>query len=268
MGGAADWPPTVSPRSALLSSAAWTSWLLRLTLLLRVLVPLRLHDGVGVSGHAHPLRAADRVAAEPGARVLLDRDGAAHAAVRALLPPGTRGDARAGVALAVYVVLWIATDRLARMLGPSAQRVATCSRWPPRTWSASVLFAAVYATAGARLMPQAAFLACLLVIFGLVTDAVGPRREPAPDARSSPAARPRRGGARRSSSSCVPTFVLMPVFWLDTQLPPEADFTRYLAPLMTLVLISLALVVVVNVVGAIVAVGRAAFSRWQSRRPS
>jgi uncharacterized protein YggT (Ycf19 family) len=39
--------------------------------------------------------------------------------IRVFLPPGT-GDARVRmIALAVYLVLWIATDRLARMIGPS-----------------------------------------------------------------------------------------------------------------------------------------------------
>ena len=54
----------------------------------------------------------------------------------------------------------------------------------------------------------------------------------------------------------VPTLVLMPAFWLDSRLPPEVGFTRYLAPLMTLTLISLGLVVLVNLVGGVVAAGR------------
>jgi hypothetical protein len=48
----------------------------------------------------------------------------------------------------------------------------------------------------------------------------------------------------------APIVALMPAFWLDRQLPAEAEFTRNLAPLMTLVLVSLVLVVVANVLGA------------------
>ena len=39
--------------------------------------------------------------------------------VRAVLPPETAETRVRAVALAVYLVLWIVTDRLARMLGPS-----------------------------------------------------------------------------------------------------------------------------------------------------
>ena len=41
----------------------------------------------------------------------------------------------------------------------------------------------------------------------------------------------------------TPLAVLMPLFWLDTQLPAEAGLHRLLAPIMTLVLIALVLVV-------------------------
>lgn len=121
----------------------------------------------------------------------------------------------------------------------------------------AVLFAALYATAGARLMSQGAFVACLVIIFVLVT-ALWVRVE----------ARHRElGFVRRIGRVAfglvvvlfgVPIVVLMPVFWLDTLLPPDARFTRHLGPLMTLVLIALALIVVVNAVGAIIALARAA----------
>jgi hypothetical protein len=119
----------------------------------------------------------------------------------------------------------------------------------------AVLFAAVYATAGARLMSQGAFLACLFVIFVLVTT-LWVRVE----ARHRELGVVRRVGRVAAGLLVVflviPGLVLMPAFWLDTLLPPDADFTRFLGPLMTLVLISLALIVVVNVVGALVAVAR------------
>jgi hypothetical protein len=46
---------------------------------------------------------------------------------------------------------------------------------------------------------------------------------------------------------CVPMVVLMPLFWLDSQLPVDAGVTPLLAPAMTITLISLALIVLVNV---------------------
>jgi hypothetical protein len=121
----------------------------------------------------------------------------------------------------------------------------------------AVLFAAVYATAGVHLMSQGAFVACLFLIFALVT-ALWVRVE----ARHRDLGFVRRVGRVAAGLVIVvfgvPGAVLMPAFWLDTMLPPDAGFTRYLGPIMTLVLIALALVIVVNVVGALVAVARAA----------
>jgi hypothetical protein len=123
-----------------------------------------------------------------------------------------------------------------------------------------VLFAAVYATAGARLMSQMAFLVCLLVIFALVTT-LWVRVE----ARHRTLEPLRRVGRVAAGLLIVvvvvPGLVLMPAFWLDSLLPPETGFTRYLAPLMTLVLISLVLMVLVNVAGALVAAGRGVVGR-------
>ena len=118
-----------------------------------------------------------------------------------------------------------------------------------------ILFAALYATAGARLMSQGAFLACLALMFALVT-ALWVRVE-----LRHRALEPLRRFGRVAAGLVlvvlgVPTLVLMPVFWLDSHLPSEAGFTRYLAPLMTLVLVSLGLVALVNVAGGLVVAGR------------
>ena len=119
----------------------------------------------------------------------------------------------------------------------------------------AVLFAVVYAAAGARLMSQGAFIACLLVIFTLVTT-LWVRIE----ARHRPLGLVRRLGRIAAgfvmTALVVPTLVLGPAFWVDTQLPPDAGFTPFLAPLMTLVLIALALTALVTVVGSIIAAGR------------
>jgi hypothetical protein len=118
-----------------------------------------------------------------------------------------------------------------------------------------VLFGVLYATAGARLMSQAAFLLCLAVVFTLST-LLWVRVE----ARHRELEVLRRVGRIAAALVlvvvAVPTLVLMPAFWLDSNLPSEAAFTRYLAPLMTLTLVSLILVVLVNVAGAAVAIVR------------
>ena len=115
-----------------------------------------------------------------------------------------------------------------------------------------VLFAALYATAGARLMPQVAFVACLLVIFVLVTT-LWVRVE----ARHRALEPLRRIGRAAAALVLVmvatPIAILMPAFWLHSQLPADADFTRHLGPIMVLVLVSLALVVLANLVGSVIA---------------
>lgn len=125
---------------------------------------------------------------------------------------------------------------------------------------AVVLFGALYATAGAGLMPQAAFLACLVVLLVLVTTLWV--RVEARHRALEPIRRIGRGAAGLVLVVfCAPVAVLMPVFWLDTYLPPEAGFTHYLGGLMTLMLIALALTVAVNVIGALVALARGAVAR-------
>jgi hypothetical protein len=124
----------------------------------------------------------------------------------------------------------------------------------------AVLFGAAYATAGARLMSQGAFLACLAVIFVLVT-ALWIRVE----ARHRELGFVRRFGRVAAGlvivMLVVPMLVLVPAFWLDSQLPAEAGFTRFLGPLMTIVLIALVLVLVANAVGGIFVLVRAAVTR-------
>jgi hypothetical protein len=120
-----------------------------------------------------------------------------------------------------------------------------------------VLFAAVYMTAGVRLLSQGAFLVCLVCIFVLVTT-LWVRVE----ARHRDLGALRRIGRAAAGFAAVvllmPALVLMPAFWLETLLPPDAGLTAFLGPLMTIVLISLALVFVVNVVGALVTLARSA----------
>jgi hypothetical protein len=124
-----------------------------------------------------------------------------------------------------------------------------------------VLFGTLYAVAGARVLSQVGFLVCLVVLFVLVTS-LWVRVE-----RRHAALGPLRRLGRVIAGLvivvvAIPVVVLLPAFWLDRELPPDAEFTRLLGPMMTVVLISLALMVLVNAVGTLVAIGRA------MRRPS
>ena len=116
---------------------------------------------------------------------------------------------------------------------------------------AVVLFAAVYAAGGARYLSQGGFVACLLLIFALVT-VLWVRTE----SRHVPLGLARRVGRATVGLAVVlvgvPVTVLMPLFWLETVLPPEAEFARVLAPTMALTLIALGLVALMNLVGAAV----------------
>lgn len=128
-----------------------------------------------------------------------------------------------------------------------------------------VLFGALYAAAGAGRLSQAGFLACLGVLFALVTGlwvrAEGRHR------KLEPVRRLGRGVIGLAAVVVgTPAVVLMPLFWLDTQLPAEAGLNPLLAPIMTLVLISLVLVVLVNAVGAVVVTAAAIAGRSRAAR--
>jgi hypothetical protein len=58
----------------------------------------------------------------------------------------------------------------------------------------------------------------------------------------------------------------MPAFWLDAQLPADADFERRFGPIMTLVLIAIGLVAFANLVGCAVVCARVAVAMKRSRR--
>jgi phosphatidylglycerophosphate synthase len=128
-----------------------------------------------------------------------------------------------------------------------------------------VLFGALYAVAGAELMSQAVFLACLLVLFVLVTT-VWIRTE-ARHRQLEPLRRAgRAAGALVLAIIAIPILVLMPLFWLDTQIPPEAGLRRLLAPIMTLTLLSLVLTALTNLTGLVVIVARALLGRCAGGR--
>jgi hypothetical protein len=128
---------------------------------------------------------------------------------------------------------------------------------------AAVLFGTLYAVAGAGKLSQAGFLACLALLFALMTvlwvRVEGRHRALEPVRRLG-----RVAIGFGAVALAVPIVVLMPIFWLDTALPPEAGLNRLLAPIMTLVLIALVLVALVNVVGGVLAAGSALTGRWRA----
>jgi hypothetical protein len=63
------------------------------------------------------------------------------------------------------------------------------------------------------------------------------------------------------SMVAVPGLVLMPVFSLQQQLPPEALGERFVPAMMVLLLFSMSFVAVTNVVGALYIVGAAVLAR-------
>lgn len=111
-----------------------------------------------------------------------------------------------------------------------------------------LLFGALYAVAGVGLVSQTSFLACLAVLFLLVTIAwvrTEHRHRHLPLVT--------RLGRVVAGLVIVlistPIVVLMPAFWLGAELPVEAGFKSLLGPIMVLVLVALVLIVLVNVVG-------------------
>ena len=123
-----------------------------------------------------------------------------------------------------------------------------------------VLFGALYALAGARYLSQAPFLLCLALLFVLVT-ALWVRVE----ARHRPLGVVRRLGRAAVGFVVVgiatPMAVLMPLYWLELQLPPEAGLAGVLPGIMALVLIALVLTAAVNAAGAAVVMAVALASR-------
>jgi hypothetical protein len=118
-----------------------------------------------------------------------------------------------------------------------------------------VLFGTLYAVAGANLLSQVAFLACLAILFALVV-AFWVRTESRHRHLDVLSRVGNAAGGLALVAVTIPTVVLLPLFWLDTQVPAQAGLNPMLAPIMAVVLISLALVAVVNVLGTVVIVVR------------
>jgi hypothetical protein len=61
----------------------------------------------------------------------------------------------------------------------------------------------------------------------------------------------------------LPVAVLVPLFWLESQLPLEAVPALHIGPVMALLLVALALVAAMNILGALAAIGIALGRRWR-----
>ena len=128
---------------------------------------------------------------------------------------------------------------------------------------AAVVFAGVYAAGASGRLPPAVSLPALVLAFGGLT-AFWVRVE-----RRSHVVDPiRRLGRGLIGLLAVviglPAAVLMPLFWLENQLPPEAVAELHLGPTMVLLLAGLALVVLMNVAGGLVAVAIDVRQRWRA----
>jgi hypothetical protein len=128
-----------------------------------------------------------------------------------------------------------------------------------------VLFGALYAVTGARVLPQPAFLVCLVVLFVLMT-VVWVRTESRHRGLDAVRRLGRIVGGLGIVVVATPVAVLGPVFWLDERLPAEAGLHAVRGGVMALVLITLVLVVLMNVTGSLVAAGRVVLARWSAGR--
>jgi hypothetical protein len=127
----------------------------------------------------------------------------------------------------------------------------------------AVVFAGVYAAATRVPITPAAFLVGLLLAFAGMTS-IWVRVEGWSHGLA-PLRRVGRGVmALLAVVMALPALVLMPLFWLESQLPLEAVPALHLGPVMALLLVALALIVAVNVAGAVVAVALSIGWRWRA----
>jgi hypothetical protein len=129
----------------------------------------------------------------------------------------------------------------------------------------ALVFALVYAAAAARWLGQPAFLAALAVFFVAVT-ASWVRVERARGGRRDALSRLGRiAGGLVLAVIVVPGLTLMPLFALHEVLPPDAGVGEIIRPVMVLLLISLALVALMNIAGGCVLLGAGAWQRFAGK---
>lgn len=127
------------------------------------------------------------------------------------------------------------------------------------------VFGLIYAAAAKGLLTQGAFLTGLVVCFvGLTAIWVRTERSRGP-ARDALSRAGRIAAGLVLAVMAVPGVILMPLFFLNEHLPPEAGLAGILGPVMFILLASLALILLVNVAG-VLALGVSAILGWWNRR--
>lgn len=130
----------------------------------------------------------------------------------------------------------------------------------------AVVFAGLYAASAAAEVSSGALLGGLLLLAFAGVTAIWVRVE-----QRSRGLDPFRRVGRGAIGLLIvliglPALVLMPLFWLESQLPPEAVPALHLGPIMALLLVGLALTVAVNAAGAVVSVALGMRRRWRASR--
>ena len=129
---------------------------------------------------------------------------------------------------------------------------------------AELAFAAAYGAGAPRLLRQGAFLIALAVVFGAAA-AIWVRTKRAAARRGDAIARIGRIAVALLAAVVVgPVAVLMPLFALQAQLPPEAGLDHVIARTMVVLLAAAALVALVNLAGGCVIAASALVRRLRS----
>jgi hypothetical protein len=129
----------------------------------------------------------------------------------------------------------------------------------------AVVFGLLYAGAGARVLGQYAFVAALAVFFVAVTACWVHVERSRARARDPWSRVGRIAGGLLLAVIALPGLTLMPLFALQEALPPDAALGEVIRPVMVLLLISLALVALVNVAGGCVLLGTGAWRRFAGK---
>lgn len=132
--------------------------------------------------------------------------------------------------------------------------------------AAAVVFGLVYAAAAARRLTQPAFVAALVIAFAGATALWVHVERSGGRGRDGLSRLARIGAALVLAVVGVPALVLMPLLALREGLPAEAGVDDVLRPALVLLLVSLALVALVNLVGLSILIGTGLARRRRAGR--
>ena len=131
---------------------------------------------------------------------------------------------------------------------------------------AAVVFASLYAAAGAHVLSQAAFLASLVMFFVALTTLWVRVERSRPGARDPLSRLGRIVVGLLIAAIAVPGLSLMPLFSLQQQLPTQSGLGEVIPGIMVVLLASLVLAALVNAAGLAVIAGAALVGRLAGRR--